>query len=251
MVAASNKDADPSPTSTTEKKEHTVPFTRSQCCTPTAQSDVPTPLPLVREQLQSQGISSSASDIIMQFWHTSTRVQYSSYIKKWLEYCRKWQINPISPPVPSELSFLPELYHKGLSYSALNTARSALASVIVLQGNQSFANHPLVSRFLKGTFTTRPAIPKYKEVWDVNTVLEHLKTLHPAETLPLKLLSLKIVMLMAILSGQRCQTIHALTTKDMKVSEDKVMFIINDLLKTTKPGKDCTKLEFLSFDEDP
>ena len=168
-----------------------------------------------------------------------------------MEYCRKWQINPISPPVASGLNFLAELYHKGLSYSALNTARSALASVIVLQGNQSFGNHPLVSRFLKGTFTTRPALPKYKEVWDVNTVLEHLKTLHPAGTLPLKLLSLKIVMLMAILSGQRCQTIHALTTKDMKVSEDKVMFIVTDLLKTTKPGKECTKLEFLSFDEDP
>ena len=213
-------------------------------------TNVPVTSLLFGDDLQ-QGSSSSASDIIMQSWRTSTRVQYSSYIKKWLEYCHKWQINPISPPVASGLNFLAELYHKGLSYSALNTARSALASVIVLQGNQSFGNHPLVSCFLKGTFTTRPALPKYKEVWDVNTVLEHFKTLHPAEILPLKLLSLKIVMLMAILSGQCCQTIHALTTKDMKVSEDKVMFIVNDLLKTTKPGKECTKLEFLSFDEDP
>lgn len=56
---------------------------------------------------------------------------------------------------------------------------------------------------------------------------------------------------MAILSGQHCQTIHALTTRNMKVSNTKVMFIVNDLLKTTKPGKECTKLEFLSFDEDP
>ena len=155
-----------------------------------------------------------------------------------MEYCCKWQITSISPPVAGGLNFLAELYHKGLSYSALNTARSALASVIVLQGNQSFGTHPLVSRFLKGTFTTRPALPKYKEVWDVNTVLEHLKTLHPAEALSLKLLSLKIVMLMAILSGQRCQTIHALTTKEMKVSKDTVIFIVNDLLKTTKPGKE-------------
>ena len=85
----------------------------------------------------------------------------------------------------------------------------------------------------------------------MNTVLEHLKTLHPAETLSLKLLSLKIVILMAVLSGQCCQTIHALTTKDMKTSNNKVMFIVNDLLKTTKPGKVCTKSEFLSFDEDP
>ena len=119
-----------------------------------------------------------------------------------------------------------------------------MASVIVSQGNQSFGNHPLISRFLKGTFTTRPALPKYKEVWDVNTVIKHLKTLYPAKTLSLKLLSLKIVMLMAILSGQRRQTIHALTTRDMKVSNSKVIFIVNDLLKTTKPGKECTNLEF-------
>ena len=97
----------------------------------------------------------------------------------------------------------------------------------------------------------RPALPKYKEVWDVNTVLEHLKTLHPAETLSLKLLSLKLVMLMAILSGQHCQTIHALTTRDMTVSKSKVMFIVNDLLKSTEPSRECTSLEFLSFDEDP
>jgi len=179
------------------------------------------------------------------------RVQYSSYIKKWMDYCCKRNIDPISPSVASGINFLVELYHKGLSYSALNTARSALASVIVLQGNQSFGNHPLGSRFLKGTFTTRPALPKYKEVCDVNTVLEHLKTLHPAESVSLKLLRLKIVMLMAILSGQCRQTIHALTTRDTKVSDSKVVFIVNELLKTTKPGKECTKIEFLSFNEDP
>ena len=147
MVATTKKDANTSTPSITKKKDHTVPSSGSQCGAPTAQSDVSTPLPLVRQHLQSQGISSSASDIIMQSWRTSTRVQCSSYIKKWLEYCRKWQINPVSPPVASGLNFLAELYHKGHSCSALNTARSALASVIVLQGNQSFGNQPLVSAF--------------------------------------------------------------------------------------------------------
>ena len=192
IEATPNKDTHTRTTSTPKQKGHTVPPSGSQCCAPTAQSNVPTPLPLAREHLQSQRIS-SASDNIMQSWRTSTGVQYSSYIKKWMEYCRKWQINPISPPLASGINFLAELYDKGLSYSALNTARSALATVVVSQGNQSFGNHPLVSRFLKGTFTTRPALPKYKEVWDVNKDLEHLKTLHTAETLSLKVLSLKLV----------------------------------------------------------
>ena len=60
-----------------------------------------------------------------------------------------------------------------------------------------------------------------------------------------KTLTLKLVMLMAILSGQR------LTIRDMKVSDSKVAFIVNEVLKTTKPGKECTKIEFLSFDENP
>ena len=56
---------------------------------------------------------------------------------------------------------------------------------------------------------------------------------------------------MAILSGQRYQPIHALSTRDMQVSDSKVVFIVNELLKTSRPRKYATKLEFLSFDEDP
>ena len=160
-------------------------------------------------------------------------------------------VDPISPPIASGINCLAELYNKGLSYSALNTARSALSSIILLQGGMSCGNHPLVSRFLKGTFTTRPALPKYKEVWDVSKVLEHLKTLHPSKGLSSKLLSLKVVMLMALLSGQRCQTLHALNTSNMKVYDNKIVFIVSDLLKSSKPGKRCTTLEFVSHDKDP
>ena len=83
-------------------------------------------------------------------------------------------IDPVSPPIASGVNFLAELYSRGLSYSALNTARSALSSIISLQEDLSFGNHPLVSCSLKGTFTIRPAMPKYNEVWDVNEVLKHL-----------------------------------------------------------------------------
>ena len=251
LVAIANKDADTGTTSNTQQKEHIAPPPRPQCCTPSLQTDVIAPLPFVREHLQSQGISSSAASVIMQSWRASTRVQYRSYLTRWTEYCCKWKIDPISPPIASGINFLAELYNKGLSYSALNTARSVLSSIISLQGGLSFGNHLLVSRFPKGTFTTRPALPKYKEVWDVSKVLEHLKALHPSKGLSLKLLSLKVVMLMALLSGQRCQTLHALNTSNMKVYDNKIVFIVSDLLKSSKPGKQCTTLEFVSYDKDP
>ena len=94
-------------------------------------------------------------------------------------------------------------------------------------------------------------MPKYNEVWDVNEVLKHLQTLQPLNELSLKLLSFKVVMLLALLSGQRCQTLHSLTTRDMKVYHNKVVFIVSELTKASKPGRQCTTLEFLSYDKDP
>ena len=251
LVASTHEDVDKGASGNTQQKEHADSSPGPQSCPPPIQTDDVAPLPFVWEHLQGQGISSSAAQVIMQSWRTSTRVQYRSYIEKWTEYCCKWKIDPVSPPIASGVNFLAELYNQGLSYSALNTARSALSSIISLQGNLSFGNHPLVSRFLKGIFTIRPAMPKYHEVWDVNEVLKHLQTLHPLNELSLKLLSFKVVMLLALLSGQRCQTLHSLTTRDMKVYHNKVVFIVSELTKTSKPGKHCTTLEFLSYDNDP
>ena len=54
-------------------------------------------------------------------------------------------------------------------------------------------------------------------------------------------------MLVALLSGQRCQTIHALTISGMKLTTDNVIFVINKLLKTSKPGKHYGSLQLKTF----
>ena len=48
----------------------------------------------------------------------------------------------------------------------------------------------------------------YKEIWDVQVVLNHLGTFHPVDTLTLKQLTYKLVMLLLLVTGQRSQTIH-------------------------------------------
>ena len=80
-----------------------------------------------------------------------------------------------------------DLYQKQLSYSPINTARSALSAVIIPAEGSTFGNNPLVTRFLKGVFTVRPSLPRDQEIWDVTTVLPYLKTLHPPENLSLLL----------------------------------------------------------------
>ena len=71
--------------------------------------------------------------------------------------------------------FLTMLYKKGLSNTAVNTARSALSSLLSLPDGSTIGKHPLVSRLLKGIFQNRPPQPRYSTVWDVNTVLTHFQ----------------------------------------------------------------------------
>ena len=148
-------------------------------------------------------------------------------------FCRSRSINLISASLEDGLEFLHQQYGNGLSYSGINTARSALSTVIFLPDGSSFGNRPLVSRFLKGVFESRPSLPHYKDIWDVSVVLDYLKTLPSLEESNLKDITHKTVMLVVLLSGQRCQTVHALTISGMRTTNDTVYFEITKLLKTS------------------
>ena len=52
--------------------------------------------------------------------------------------------------------FLLKLYKKGLGYSAVNTARSTLLTILPLKGVE-FCKHPIATRMVKRIFRGRPA----------------------------------------------------------------------------------------------
>ena len=130
-----------------------------------------------------------ALDLIINSWRPATTRQYQIHLHKWNEYCKKQK---------HCINFLSECYDNGYSYSGLNTARSALSSVLYLQTN-TFGPHPLVNWLMKGVFNTRPCFPKYKTTWDVNLVLDYLKQIS-LDSVTLKQLSQKCVMLLALLT---------------------------------------------------
>ena len=135
-------------------------------------------------------------------------------------FCSSRGVNPLSASLEDGLEFLHHQYELGLSYSGINTARSALSAIIFLPDGSSFGNHPLVSRFLKGVFESRPLLSRYKQIRDVSLVLNYLKTLSPPEELKLRDITHKTVMLVTLLSGQRCQAGHALTISGMRSTND-------------------------------
>ena len=169
---------------------------------------------------------------------------------KWEQYCSERKINPFSATIEHGINFLAELYQTGIGYSALNTARCALSTVCLTSEHYTFGQHPLVCRFIKGIFECRPSLPRYQETWDVTVVLDYLAKLGPPEKLSLKNLTLKVVMLMELLSGQRRQTLHKLSIDCMQISSDKCVVFINSLLKTSRPDKHLACVEFLAYAPD-
>ena len=85
---------------------------------------------LVWEQLQKLSLSPDTIDILMASWRKSTGKQYTTYLARWVTYCKNKQVDVNHATINDGLDFLTLLYKQGVGYSAINTARSALSSVI-------------------------------------------------------------------------------------------------------------------------
>ena len=182
----------------------------------------------------------------MSSWRDSTQRQYDLYIRQWLSFCSERHASVTSPPLGSVNEFLTALFRKGLSYSALNTARSALSSFIVL-GDRLTGQHPLLTRFRKGIFNKRPCFPKTSVTWDTSLVLNYLKNL---TTSNLKNLTLKAVMLTALLTGQRTQTVHSLSIQNMTVTAEFYKFRIGYIVKQTGLANHLSEIELPAYPHD-
>ena len=184
-------------------KERSPTAIQPQLHPPTPSEVDPDGLQIIRMSLQSQRLSEQAIEIVMSSWRDSTKKQYKTYLARWHQFSTKRSCDPLQPNVTDVIEFLTELFQSGIGYSCLNTARSALSSVIIFSDNTPDGSHPLVARFMKGVFERRPSLPKYTSTWDVNVVLTFLRTFKDVQSLSLKELSWKLAALLMLLSGQR------------------------------------------------
>ena len=157
----------------------------------------------------------------------------------------------VSPPLPSALSYLTALHESGLSYSSVNTARSVLSSILAWEDCQTpFGQLPIVKRFMKGIFESRPPLPRYSSTWNVKNVFNYIRSQDDVPLLTLKVLSHRVAFLLALLSGQRCQTISKLSLDNMIIDANKITFIITEKLKHTRPGAHQKPLIYLAYASD-
>ena len=142
--------------------------------------------------------------------------------------------------------FLVSQYQNGLSYTAINTARSAISNFVRLTGNINIHENEIISRFMKGVFNEKPSLPRYTVTWDVHSVLHYLETM---DTSTLLLLSEKLCMLFLLVTGQRCQTLHLINATDIETLEDRIIVHITDILKHSRPGFHLKPITLHRYDE--
>jgi len=138
--------------------------------------------------------------------------------------------------VSTTLSFLQLSYEQGAGYSALGTHRSAISLLTLNSTGERIGENKLVVRFMKGVSKLRPPKPKYQNTWDPAPVLSYLCTLEPLASISLELLTLKLIMLIALATGQRQQTLHAIDIRNIEHVSNGIQIKIDKVLKTSKPG---------------
>ena len=197
-------------------------------------------------------LSATASELVEASWRKQTEKSYGIAWSKWIKWCAKHELSPSSPSLSHVLNYLSYLYESGAQYRTINVQRSALSSTLLPIEGFSVGQHPLVCRLMKGIFNKRPPRPKLFPSWSVVKVLETLKKWSPPESLSIKLLSYKTVMLLALASCKRPGSISLLSVdeKYCRVGIEQIVFQPVSLEKTENMSHTAKPLEIDSFVQD-
>ena len=163
----------------------------------------------------------------------STNKSYDCAWTKWNSWCNRRKVNPISATVKDILTFLSDQFDNNLQYRTVNVLRSAISSIHPWIEGKPVGQHPLVIRLMKGIANERPPKPRYTTTWDVAKVTTYLSALGENKTLSLKLLTKKLLMLLALVSPERASVLWEMNIRYLKKQPDGVVFT---LIKPRKSG---------------
>lgn len=111
-----------------------------------------------------------------------------------------------------------------------------MRSAISLINSEDTSKSLLLLRFFKGVFKLRPSTPRYNSTWDVNIVLNTLENWGLTVNLNLQKLTLKLVMLLALGTAFRLQSLALISLNHIRILKDGVEIRITDHIKTSRPG---------------
>lgn len=90
---------------------------------------------------------------------------------------------------------------------------------------------------MKGIFQLHKPEPKYNQIWDASKVLDYLKTLPSDESITLKDLTMKTVMLLLLVTGQRGQFMYLLSLNGIRIIPGIAYLTLDEHSKTSRPNR--------------
>ncbi|KZS20625.1 Uncharacterized protein APZ42_012631 [Daphnia magna] len=183
-----------------------------------------------------QGFSAEVVQLLLDGFHPSTESVYESAWRNWMRWCMERGKDPLSTDLGNILEFLSSLRVAGKAYSTINVHRSMLSMTLDSIEGGPIREHPLVIRLMKECYNKKNPQPKYPVMWSPDKILFYLSSLGSNNSLPLPVLTGKVVTLVALASFMRVAEIAAMDLKSLVFSEDAVLFSLSTLRKTQRSG---------------
>lgn len=175
----------------------------------------------------------------------NTLLQYNGTYKLWWQFCCIRNQNPYECSLSNIMLFLTEQFNNGAAYGSLNSHRSALSLLL----GSNITSDDQVKRLLKGVYKLRPALPKYTSTWDPQVVLNYVADWIPNRNLPLEKITKKLVVLLALSTRHRVQTLSLIKLENILINSTGVKIGISDVIKTSGVGREQPVLILPYFHE--
>ncbi len=161
------------------------------------------------------GLPAEVQETIASARAPATRKLYSSKWGVFESWCLTRAIDPVNCPVGPVLEFLQERLTVGAAATTLRVYVAAIAARRELD-EIPLGRHRLVSAFMRGARRLRPVRPTAVPSWDLSVVLEGLVTapFEPLESASDRILTLKVVLLLALTSLKRVGDLQAFSVSE-------------------------------------
>ncbi|XP_041477327.1 uncharacterized protein LOC121425366 [Lytechinus variegatus] len=168
---------------------------------------------VIGQDARALGLSDRASELVIQSRRNSTLDLYNSRLGRFSDWCAARSVDPRSASLASIADFFVHLFDIGRSLSTIRGFRSAIAAFHSgFPDGSNVSNSSLLSRLMRAFFLKRPPKKSLAPSWSLPAVLNALAKppFEPLAKSSLHDLSIKTAFLIAVTSGQRRSSFHAL-----------------------------------------
>ena len=125
-------DAGGTPSDITQDEQSNLPSSTTRQSSPDLEQAVVNPFFLYQEKVGGKRVIGRRCGIMSRAWQSSTKNQYSPYVKRWIKFCVQREIDFFEVSEYHVVDFLAEFFKSGVGYSAIGSAKAAVLNFMNL-----------------------------------------------------------------------------------------------------------------------